>query len=86
MLLVLASQLLEHTNTFDGGLMDTIKAMKLLTLVEVAEMLRKSPAQVRWMRHNGSGPPCAKLGGRVMYREQDVIDWVNAAFDAAGSA
>lgn len=53
---------------------------KLLTLNEVAEMLRKTPAQMRWMRHNGTGPKCAKLGGRVMYREQDVIDWVNEAF------
>ncbi|MEZ2390863.1 helix-turn-helix transcriptional regulator [bacterium RCC_150] len=59
--------------------------MKLLTLPEVAEMLRKSEAQLRWMRHTGSGPRCAKLGGRVVYREQDVIDWVNAAFDAAAT-
>ncbi len=59
---------------------------KLLTLDEVAEMLRKSPAQMRWMRHNGTGPHAARLGGRVMYREQDVIDWVNAAFDAEVSA
>ncbi|WP_434619295.1 helix-turn-helix transcriptional regulator [Arthrobacter sp. A5] len=62
--------------------METVKAMKLLTLDEVAEMLRKSPAQLRWMRHNSSGPKCAKLGGRVMYREADVVDWINAAFDA----
>ena len=53
---------------------------KLLTLTEVAEMLRKTPAQMRWMRHNGTGPKCAKLGGRVMYREQDVLDWINEAF------
>lgn len=65
--------------------METVKAMKLLTLDEVAEMLRKSPAQVRWMRHAETGPKCAKLGGRVMYREQDVIDWVNAAFEAEAS-
>lgn len=65
--------------------METVKAMKLLTLDEVAEMLRKSPAQVRWMRHNGTGPRAARLGGRVMYREQDVIDWVNAAFEQEAS-
>ena len=63
--------------------MNKLSAMKLLTMDEVAEMLRKSLAQLRWMRHNGTGPKCAKLGGRVMYREQDVIDWVNAAFDGA---
>lgn len=66
--------------------METVKAMKLLTLDEVAEMLRKSPAQMRWLRHNSRGPRCAKIGGRVMYRELDVIDWVNAAFDAEESA
>lgn len=66
--------------------MDTIKAMKLLTLEEAAELLRKSPAQMRWLRHNSRGPRCAKIGGRVMYREQDVIDWVNAAFETDGAA
>lgn len=66
--------------------METVKAMKLLTLEEVAEILRKSPAQLRWMRHNGTGPRSARLGGRVMYREQDVVDWVNAAFDTEASA
>lgn len=54
---------------------------KLLTVDEVAVLLRKSPAQVRWMRHAQTGPPSAKLGGRVMYREQDVIDWINKAFE-----
>jgi predicted DNA-binding transcriptional regulator AlpA len=63
--------------------METVKAMKLLTLDEVAEMLRKSPAQLRWMRHNGTGPRSARLGGRVMFREQDVVNWVNAAFEDA---
>lgn len=58
-------------------------AMKLLTLEEVAEMLRKSPAQIRWMVHNRTAPKSGKLGGRRMFREQDVIDWVNAAFDPA---
>ncbi len=53
----------------------------LMTLAEVAEYLRKTPAQLRWMRHNGSGPKSAKLGGRVMYRRQDVDDWIKAAFD-----
>ena len=60
----------------------TLTAVKLLTLEEVAQSLRKTPAQLRWMRHNGTGPRSAKIGGRVMYREQDVIDWINAAFEA----
>lgn len=55
-------------------------APNLLTLDEVAEMLRKTPAQLRWMRHNGTGPRSAKLGGRILYRELDVLDWIEAAF------
>lgn len=66
--------------------MNAPQVMKLLTLDEVAAMLRKSPAQCRWMRHNGTGPRSAKLGGRIVYREADVIDWVNAAFDQTGAA
>lgn len=65
--------------------METVKAVKLLTLEEVAEMVRKSPAQMRWLRHNSRGPRSAKIGGRVMYREQDVIDWIDAAFEAEAS-
>lgn len=66
--------------------MEAIKAMRLLTMDEVGEMLRKSPAQMRWLKHNERGPRCAKLGGRVMYREADVIEWVNAAFETGESA
>lgn len=66
--------------------MTSITALKLLTLGEAAQVLRKTPAQLRWMRHNGTGPKGAKLGGRVMYREQDVIDWVNAAFEVEPGA
>ncbi len=66
--------------------MEELRSVKLLTMDEVAGLLRKSPAQLRWMRHNGSGPKSAKLGGRVMYRESDVFEWVNAAFEDAGAA
>lgn len=52
----------------------------LMTLNEVAERLRRSPAQVRWMRHNGTGPPAAKISGRVMYRCSEVEGWIEAQF------
>jgi predicted DNA-binding transcriptional regulator AlpA len=58
---------------------------KLLTLPEAAKLTRKSEAQMRWIRHNGTGPRSARISGRVMYREQDVIDWINAAFEAEES-
>lgn len=54
---------------------------QLMTMDEVAEWLRKSPAQMRWMRHNGTGPKSAKIGGRIMYRRTDVEAWLDAAFE-----
>ncbi|WP_244186334.1 helix-turn-helix domain-containing protein [Arthrobacter agilis] len=38
------------------------------------------------MRHNGSGPRGAKLGGRLLYRESDVIDWIQKQFDDQAAA
>ena len=57
-----------------------------MTLDEVAEMLRKSPNQIRWMRHMGTGPKAALIGGRVMFRKADVVAWVDAQFAAQGGA
>ncbi|TFD80566.1 DNA-binding protein [Cryobacterium psychrophilum] len=56
--------------------------MKLLMLEEVAEMLRKSPAQLRWMIHNSTAPKSAKIGGRRMFRDTDVEAYIAAAFEA----
>jgi predicted DNA-binding transcriptional regulator AlpA len=52
----------------------------LLTLNETAELLRKSPSQLRWMLHNGKAPKSAKIGGRVMFRDGDVKAFIDAAF------
>jgi len=53
---------------------------KLLTIDEVATLLRRSPAAVRYMRQAGTGPKSAKVAGRVMYREDDVHAYIEAAF------
>jgi predicted DNA-binding transcriptional regulator AlpA len=53
---------------------------KLLTIDETAELIRRTPAQVRWMRFNKSGPRSALLGGRVYFREADVLAWIEQQF------
>ena len=58
----------------------------LLTLGEVAAWLRKSEAQLRWMRHNRSGPKSALIGGRIMYRRRDVEAWLDAQFEDGNDA
>jgi predicted DNA-binding transcriptional regulator AlpA len=60
-------------------------ASKLLTLPEVAEMLRKSEAQLRWMIHCGTAPRSAKIAGRRLFREADCVAWIDAAFEVEAS-
>jgi predicted DNA-binding transcriptional regulator AlpA len=55
----------------------------LLTLPEVAERLRKSEAQLRWMIHNGTAPKSALIGGRRMFRSSDIEAFIDAAFEEA---
>ena len=54
--------------------------LDLRTLPEIAKYLRKSEAQLRWMRHNGSGPKSALVGGRIMYRQREVDAWLDEQF------
>lgn len=53
---------------------------KLMTVPEVAEMTRLPEATIRWFRHAGKGPRSAKLGRRVVYRESEVVAWIEAQF------
>lgn len=58
--------------------------MKLLRTADVAEMTGAPEATLRYWRHQGYGPPSAKLGRRVVYREEDVIAWIDAQFERGG--
>ncbi|KUM36054.1 helix-turn-helix domain-containing protein [Arthrobacter sp. EpRS71] len=57
----------------------------LLTPPEAADRLRKSPAQLRWMLHNGTAPRLAKIGGRRMFREFYINDYINQAFEQSAA-
>jgi predicted DNA-binding transcriptional regulator AlpA len=53
----------------------------LLTLNETAEMLRKTPAALRWqIYNNGDAPKSALIGGRRMFRAEDVAAYIEEAF------
>ncbi|WP_349828102.1 helix-turn-helix transcriptional regulator [Brevibacterium litoralis] len=53
---------------------------RLLYVPEVAEMIRRSEASLRYMIHTGNAPRSAKIGGRVMFRESDVLAWIEEQF------
>lgn len=54
--------------------------MKLLRIGEVAKMTGIPVATLRYWRHRGTGPNSAKLGRAIVYREEDVIAWVDEQF------
>jgi predicted DNA-binding transcriptional regulator AlpA len=60
---------------------DEKKPTKLLTLRETADLLRKTESQLRWNIHTGKAPKSGKVGGRIMFREADVIAYIDAAFE-----
>lgn len=54
----------------------------LMTMAEVAEITRVPVATLRFYRYLGTkGPKSALIGGRVMYRDTDVQEWINAQFE-----
>lgn len=56
----------------------------LKTMAEVAEMTGIPVNTLRYYRHLGNkGPKSALIGSRIMYREQDVIAWINEQFEEA---
>lgn len=55
---------------------------RLLRLPEVAELTGLPVNTLRFWRHQGTGPRSIKLGRRVVYRECDVVAWIEDQFDA----
>lgn len=66
-------------------MMGEIMNDKLLTVPEVAEMTRLPEATIRWFRHVGKGPRSAKLGRRVVYKESEVMEWIEREFSVQGA-
>jgi predicted DNA-binding transcriptional regulator AlpA len=58
---------------------------RMLTTEEVADLLRTSPATVRYWRHVGKGPKSFKVGRRVLYAGNDVEVWISEARRAGGA-
>ncbi|PWF82014.1 helix-turn-helix transcriptional regulator [Kocuria rosea] len=61
-------------------------ANRLLTLEETAELLRKTPAALRYQVHKGTAPKSAKILGRRMFRAADVEAFIEAQFAAEETA
>ncbi|EXF24276.1 transcriptional regulator [Nesterenkonia sp. AN1] len=56
--------------------------MKLKSTADIAAEYGFPESTLRYWRHCGEGPASVRLGKRVFYREQDVIDWIESKFEA----
>ena len=56
-----------------------------LLMEEVSERTRVPIDTLRYWRQRGEGPPCFRLGRRVVYPERELMTWLRqrAAADAA---
>lgn len=53
-----------------------LAATELMTLTEVAALVRVPPATLRYWRHLDIGPQSFKIGRHVRYERQLVIRWL----------
>lgn len=58
----------------------------LLTLAEVAAILRVPVNTLRWWRQRGSGPVFFKIGRHLVTTVGDLRAWIEAQKHAAGPA
>lgn len=56
---------------------------QLRLINEAAEFLRTPESTLRYWRHMNKGPRAARIGGRLMYRQADLEQWLNDQFDQA---
>jgi predicted DNA-binding transcriptional regulator AlpA len=51
---------------------------RLLTAKEAASFLRLSPSWLAKARMRGDGPPYAKIGRSIRYREDVLVQWLKS--------
>ena len=51
--------------------------MKLLTITEVADLLRTSPNTINYWVYMGKGPRSMKIGRRRLWPEAEVLAWLD---------
>lgn len=49
----------------------------MLTISEAAVAARAPVATLRYWRFKGEGPPAFKVGRRLLYRECDLVAWLD---------
>jgi excisionase family DNA binding protein len=58
-------------------------SVQLLTIEEVADLLRVSVLTVRWLRQEGRFAPAIRIGRRLVWDSRDVAAWLEAHRESA---
>jgi excisionase family DNA binding protein len=58
--------------------------MQLLSRPEVAKLLRMSTKTLDRLVAAGEGPPVTRIGGRVLFRQDQLDAWIKARSADAG--
>ena len=75
----------EPTMTHQSHFNDPPAGDELLTISEVAAIVRAPIATLRYWRHLGTGPRSFRLGRRVVYRVGDLQAWIDTQADASAA-
>lgn len=60
---------------------ETPSSISIMTIEEAAEMLRTPVSTLRYWRHMKRGPKAGRVGGRLMYRQADLEQWLDDQFE-----
>ena len=58
----------------------------LLRFEDVAARVPVPPATIRWLIHQNRFPPAAKIGRRLVWREEDITAWIDEQFEQSTGA
>lgn len=62
---------------------DSSEPTELLTIGDLARILKRTPASIRQAKYEGKLPPCAPILGRPMWRRADIERWIAERFATA---
>ncbi len=75
-----------NTDNKDERLADRGRADELLTIGEVADIVRVPVATLRYWRHLGTGPRSFRVGRGVRYWHNEVNSWLQSQSDGPTAA
>ena len=63
------------------NLNEMVHKNKILNDVEVAKMLRLNPQTLRVRRMKKQPPRFLRIGGKIFYKEEDVINFMDSCYE-----